>query len=61
MSELDRWHIARLLIDKHGADAEWHVAQLATKALVAGVPRAKHIWADVLRKVRHLQRDTVAA
>ncbi len=60
-SELDIYRTAKLLVDKHGAEAPIHAAMKADAMLEKGDMDGRAVWLRVVRAVEELQRAEPAA
>jgi hypothetical protein len=54
VAEIDVWRTANLLIQQHGADAEWEAARLGDLAIEKGDPKGERVWVEVLKAVKLL-------
>ncbi len=53
-SDLDVWRTAKLLVDKHGAEAPIHAAMKADAMLERGDMDGRAVWLRVVRAVKEL-------
>ncbi len=56
MGDLDALHCAKLLLDRHGRDAELHAALRADELDVAGDEAGQRAWRRILAAVDELAR-----
>lgn len=53
--DIDIWRTAKLLIDKHGADAPIQAAMRADELMAAGDMDGRAIWFRIVRAIEELQ------
>lgn len=53
-SELDIWRSAKLLVDRHGADAPITAAPRADELLAAGDTEGRSVWLRIFEAVKEL-------
>ena len=58
MDDLDALRCARLLLDRHGRDAELHVAMRADELDAAGDEAGRRAWMRILAAIDELERVT---
>lgn len=56
--EIDKWRTAKLLIDRHGADAATKAAMQADDMLARGDLEGRAVWLAILHAVEELQQAT---
>ena len=61
MEEIDIWRAAKLLVDRHGQDAELEACQRADQALAAGDLDGLRVWKRVRDAVATLSRHVPPA
>jgi hypothetical protein len=54
--EIDIWRSAKLLLDKHGTDAELQAAQQIDAMIARGDSRGESAWKRILSAIKELQR-----
>ena len=54
VAEFDVYRAANLLIQLHGADAEWEAASLCDRAIEKGDPRGERVWCDIFKAIKVL-------
>lgn len=53
--DIDIWRTAKLLIDKHGADAPVQAAMRADELIAAGDMDGRAIWFRIVRAIEDVQ------
>ena len=56
--DIDIYRSAKLLIDKHGDDAQLRAIKRATKMLNAGDVYGYAVWKRIMDAIKDMQRDT---
>lgn len=54
LAEIDIYRAANLLIQQHGADAEWEAARLGDLAIEKGDARGERVWVEVIKAIKVL-------
>ena len=58
VDDIDIYRAAKLLIDKHGGDADVIAIKRATKMLDAGDVDGYAVWKRIVEAIKDMQRET---